>query len=61
MCKKNVKKNIYYANICKYVREKNITRLRCKIVLKIAVKQTKGNDESYFYLYLFEVLVHRSF
>jgi hypothetical protein len=48
MCKTNVKMNIYYANICKHVHEKNMIRLWCKIVLKTNVEQTKGNEESYF-------------
>ncbi len=28
----------------------NITRLWCKIVLKINVEQTEGNEETYLYL-----------
>jgi hypothetical protein len=38
MCKINVKTNIYYVNICKHEHEKNMTRLWCKIVLKIGVE-----------------------
>jgi hypothetical protein len=41
MCKTNIKTNQYYANICKHEHEKNMTRLWCKIVLKIGVEQTK--------------------
>jgi hypothetical protein len=48
ICKKNMKMNIYYANICKHEHEKNMTRLWCKIVLKINVEQIKGNERSYF-------------
>ncbi len=55
------KKNIYYVNICKHEHEKNMTKLWCKIVFKISVKQTKGNERSYSYLYPFEDLVQRSF
>jgi hypothetical protein len=60
MCKTNVKMNLYYANICKHEYEKNITKLWCKIVLKTNVEQTKGNEESYFYLYPFGDLAQRS-
>jgi len=45
MCKTNMKWifiMITYANM---------TRLWCKIMLKINVEQTKGNDGSYFYVY----------
>ncbi len=38
-----------------------MTRLWCKIVLKISVEQTKGNEGSYFYLYLFRDLAQGSF
>ncbi len=51
MCKTNVKTNLYYSNICKHEHEKNITKLWCKIVFKINVEHTKGNEGSYFYLY----------
>jgi hypothetical protein len=53
--------NLNYANICKHEHEKNMTRLWCKIVLKIGVEQTKENEGSYFYLYLFGDLVQGSF
>ncbi len=53
MCNTNVKTYFYYANIYKREHEKNITRLWCKIMLKIGVEQTKGNEGSYFYLYPF--------
>jgi hypothetical protein len=49
MCKTNMKMNIYFVNICKHEQGKNMTRLWCKIVLKIHVEQTKGNERSYFY------------
>jgi hypothetical protein len=60
LCKTYMKLDIYYANICKHGHEKNMTRLRCKIVLKINVKQTKGNKGFYFYLYFFGDLVQGS-
>ncbi len=53
--------NIYYANICKHEHEKNMTRLSCKIVFKTNVEQTKINERSYFYLYLFGNLAKGSF
>jgi hypothetical protein len=43
-----------YANI---EHGKNLTRLWCKIVPKIGVEQTEGNERSYFYLYPFGDLV----
>jgi hypothetical protein len=61
MCKTNVKTNLYYAHICKHEHEKNMTRLWCKILLKINVEQTKENEGSYFYLYLFKDLAQGSF
>ncbi len=54
MCKRNVKKNPYYANICKHEHEKNMIRLWCKIMPKTNVEQTKGNERSYFYYTLLE-------
>jgi len=45
-----VKTNIYYVNVYKYEHENNLTRLWCKIVPKINVEQTKGNEGSYSYL-----------
>ncbi len=53
MCKTNVKTNIYSAKICKHEHEKNMTKLWCKIVHKIDVEYTKGNEGSYSYLYSF--------
>ncbi len=38
MCKTNVKTNIYFANMCKYEHEMNMTKLWCKIVPKIGVE-----------------------
>jgi hypothetical protein len=61
MCKTNVKTNIYYVNICKHEHDKNMTRLWCKIMPKTSVEQTKGKNESYFYLYPFKDLVQKSF
>ncbi len=61
MCKTNVKTNIYYINICKHEYEMNMTRLWCKIVFKIGVEQTKGNERSCFYLYPFGDLVQINF
>jgi hypothetical protein len=57
-CKTNVKTN--YVNICKDEHEKNMTRLWCKIVLKIDVEQIQRNERSYFYLYPFGDLVEES-
>ncbi len=56
MCMTNVKMNLYYANICKHEHEKNLTTLWCKIVPKIGVEHTKGNEGSYSYLYPFRDL-----
>jgi hypothetical protein len=53
MCKIKVKTNLYYTNICKHEHEKNMTKLWCKIVLKIGVEQTEKKEGSYFYLYPF--------
>jgi hypothetical protein len=61
MHKKNLKTNFYYTNICKHEHEKNMTRLWCKIMLKISVEYIEGNEKSYFYLYLFRDLVQISF
>ncbi len=61
MHKKNLKTNFYYINICKHEHEKNMTRLWCKIMLKINVEYIEGNEKSYFYLYLFGDLVQISF
>ncbi len=48
MCKTNMKMNFYYANICKYEHEKNMTRLWFKIVLTIDVEQIEGNERLTF-------------
>jgi hypothetical protein len=40
---------------------KKKTRLWCKIVPKIGVEHVKGNERSYFYLYLFKDLVQKNF
>jgi hypothetical protein len=53
MCKKNMKTNLYFANICKCEHGKNMSRLWYKIVFKTSVEQIKGNEGSYFYLYFF--------
>jgi hypothetical protein len=42
-----MKMDLYYANICKHENEKNMTRLWCKIMPKIGVEQTEGNEGSY--------------
>jgi hypothetical protein len=55
MCKTNVKKNLYYANICKHEDEKNM------IVFKTNVEHIKGNEGSFFYLYPFGDLTQGSF
>jgi hypothetical protein len=47
---KNVKKNIYYTNVCKHEHEKNLTNLWCKIVVKTDVERIEGNQRSYSYL-----------
>jgi len=61
MCKTNVKMIIYSTNICKHEHENNMTRLWCKIVPNIGVKQIERNEGSYSYLYLFGDLVQGSF
>jgi hypothetical protein len=61
MCKTNVKMNLYFASMCKHEHEKNMTRLWCKIMFKTSVKQTKGNEGFYFYLYPFGELIQKSF
>jgi len=61
MCKTNVETNLYYVNICKHEHEKNMTRLWCKTMFKIGVKQIERNEGSYFYLYPFGDLIQRSF
>ncbi len=37
---------IYYAKVFKHEHAKNLTRLGCKIMLKIRVEQTKRNEGS---------------
>ncbi len=44
MCKTNVKKKNYCANIHKHGHERNMTKLQCKIVPKANVEQTEGNE-----------------
>jgi hypothetical protein len=61
MCKINMETNIYYANICKHEHENNMAKLWCKIMLKTTIEQIKGNERSYFYLYLFSNLAKGSF
>jgi hypothetical protein len=61
MCKINMKAKLYYVNICKHEHEKNMTKLWCKIVYKINVEQTEGNEGSYSYLYPFDDLAQGSF
>jgi hypothetical protein len=57
MYKTNIKTNFYYSHICKHEHEKNMTRLWCKIVPKTRIEQTKGNEGSHLYLYMFEDLL----
>jgi hypothetical protein len=47
-----------YANM---IMKKNLTRVWCKIVLKIIIEQIKRNKGSYFYLYPFGDLIQGSF
>jgi hypothetical protein len=61
MCKIDVKIDFYYVNICKHEYEKNMTRLWCKIVLKINVEHIERNWRSYSYLYSFGDLAQGSF
>jgi hypothetical protein len=61
MCKTNMETNLYYVNICKHEHEKNMTRLWCKIMLKIGVEQIEANEGFYSYLYPFGDLAQRSF
>jgi hypothetical protein len=53
--------DFYYVNICKHEYEKNMTRLWSKIMPKINVKQTEGNEGFYFYLYPFGDLIQVKF
>jgi hypothetical protein len=48
-------------NMCKHEYENNMTRLWCKIVLKIDAKQTEGNEGSYYILYPFGDLIQIRF
>jgi len=61
MCKTNMKKDLYYVQICKHEYEKNMIRLWCKIVPKTSVEQIEGNEGSYSYLYPFGDLVQGNF
>jgi hypothetical protein len=56
-----MKTNLYYVNICKHGHEKNMKKLWCKIVPKINVEHTKGNEGSYSYLYPFGDLAQGNF
>ncbi len=56
-----MKMDLYYDNICKHEYEKNLTRLWCKIIPKIGVKQTKGNEGLYSYVYAFEDIAQGNF
>jgi hypothetical protein len=47
--------------MCKHEYENNMTRLWCKIVLKIDAKQTEGNEGSYYILYPFGDLIQIRF
>ncbi len=57
MCKINVKIYLYYVNIHKHEHEKDMTRLWCKIMLKISVELSERNEGFYVYLYPFGDLV----
>jgi hypothetical protein len=61
MCKTNMKMDFYYANICKYEHEKNMTRLWCKIMPKTNIEHIERNEGSYFYLYCFGDLTQKNF
>jgi hypothetical protein len=53
MCKTNMKTNFYYANICECEHEKNMTKLWCKIVLKIRLnKLKKMKGPTFIYIHL---------
>ncbi len=52
MCKTNMETNFYYANICKYVHEKNMKRLWYKIMPKTNVEYIERNERSYSYSFL---------
>jgi hypothetical protein len=42
MCKKKVKTDLYYANMCKHEHGNNITRLWCKrLCLKLVLNELK--------------------
>ncbi len=41
MCKTNVKKKIYYANICKHEHEKNMTRFGARSCLRLMLNRLK--------------------
>jgi hypothetical protein len=58
---KQMWKRIFVMLTYKHEHEKNMTRLWCKIVPKISVEQTGGNEGSYFYLYPFRDLTQGSF
>jgi hypothetical protein len=51
----------YYAIIYKHEHEKNMTRLWCKIMLKIDVEHIERNEGFYSYLYPFGDLAQGSF
>jgi len=61
-CARQMWKQIFYfANICKYEHEKNMTIVWCKIMLMICVEQIEGNEGSYAYLYPFGDLFQGGF
>jgi hypothetical protein len=51
MYKTNVKMNFYYINLYKHEHEKNMTRLWCKVIPKINVKQIKQNERGHTFIY----------
>lgn len=51
----------YFGNIWNYEHETKWTRLWCKNIFQISVKQTKGNGGLYFCLHSFGELAQKSF
>jgi hypothetical protein len=41
MCKTNVKMNFHYANICKHEHKNNMTKLWCKMCLRLVLNRSK--------------------
>jgi hypothetical protein len=49
MCKTKMKMNIYYTNVCKHEHAKNMTRLSCKIVLKMLNRPKEMMGPNFIY------------